>query len=357
MTTRRDQSDPLYLNRREALSLLAGAAGAGMFELAGGSPLLAQGRGATMSFPPGAIIRGIAKDIDPRSIVPRATLVHEHPGSATRGDLDLLVTELKQAYADGLGCIVDSALGHRTPEQLDHLRKASVAAGVPVVVAGAYYIHERYPKEIATMSEDQIADKLVEDSIAQNWGALGEFGSSETMHADERKVFRATAKAHLRTGLPIFTHTPHSSCPKCALEQLDILEKAGADPRHVVIGHMSAIKDEDDPTSETHRAVAKRGAFIGLDTMGHEMTQSFIPEVRKVNLVKRILDAGFESQLVFGSDFANPKHLKSNWGMGFATVLTQFVPKLRYAGVKDDVITRITVDNPRRFLAFVPKKK
>jgi predicted metal-dependent phosphotriesterase family hydrolase len=31
-----------------------------------------------------------------------------------------------------------------------------------------------------------------------------------------------------------------------------------------------------------------------------------------------------------------------------------FVPKLRAAGVKDDVLHRITVDNPRRFLAFTP---
>lgn len=358
MTMRPEPPDRHEITRRTALGLLAGAAGAGVLGVSDEVALLAQGRGASrLTFPAGSIIRGIVKDIDPASVAPRATLVHEHPGSSTANDLDLLITELKQAHADGVGCIVDSATGRRTAEQVEHLRKASAASGVPVVVGGAYYLQPRYPKEIASMSEDQIADQFVEDAIAQNWGALGEFGSSEVMHAEERKVFRAAAKAHLRTGLPIFTHTPHSSCPKCALEQLDLLEKAGVDPRHVVIGHMSTIKDEDDPTSETHKAVAKRGAFVGLDTMGHEMSQSFIPEIKKVNLVKRLLDAGVESQVIFSSDFANPKHLKSNWGMGFATVLTQFGPKLRYAGVKDDVIRQITVDNPRRFLAFVPKKR
>jgi len=357
MDVRDEAPDRRSVSRREALGLLGGAAGAGLIELAGGVSVHAQGRRSAVSFAPGAIIRGIVKDVDPRSIAPKATLVHEHPGLSTPNDLELLVTELKQAYADGVGCIVDSATGRRTPEQVEHLRKASAASGVPVVVGGAYYLAARYPKEIATMSEDQIAEQFVEDAVAQNWGALGEFGSSETMHADERKVFRAAAKAHLRTGLPIFTHTPHSSCPTCALEQLEIFEKAGVDPRHVVIGHMSTIKDEDDPTSQTFKTIAERGAFIGLDTMGHEMSQSFIPEIKKVNLVKRLLDAGLESHLIFSFDFANPKHLKSNWGMGFATVLTQFGPKLRYGGVKDDVITRITVDNSRRFLAFVPKKK
>jgi phosphotriesterase-related protein len=270
--------------------------------------------------------------------------------------LDLLVTELQQAKADGLGCIVDGSIGRRTAQQVEYMRQASAKAAVPIVLAGSYYLQPSYPKEIAAMTEDQIADQFVQDAATQNWGALGEFGSSPEMHPDERKVLRAAAKAHLRTGLPIFTHTPHSSCPRCAIEQLDIFESLGVSPRRVVIGHLSAIKDEDDPTSETHKTIGKRGAFIGLDTMGHEMTQSFIPEAKKVRLVQRVLDAGFENQIIFSSDFANAKHLKSNWGLGFATVLTQFVPKLRYAGVKEDTIRKITVENPRRFLAFVPKK-
>ena len=40
---------------------------------------------------------------------------------------------------------------------------------------------------------------------------------------------------------------------------------------------------------------------------------------------------------------------------GYGSTLTVFVPKLREAGVKDETIRRITIDNPRRFLAFVPK--
>ena len=40
---------------------------------------------------------------------------------------------------------------------------------------------------------------------------------------------------------------------------------------------------------------------------------------------------------------------------GYASALTVFVPKLRQAGVSEAVIRQITVDNPRRFLAFVPR--
>ena len=39
----------------------------------------------------------------------------------------------------------------------------------------------------------------------------------------------------------------------------------------------------------------------------------------------------------------------------FSIAVTKFVPMLRQRGVKDDVLQRILADNPRRFLAFVPK--
>jgi phosphotriesterase-related protein len=348
------------ITRRQWLGLAAGGTALGLCERLIGSPALLAAQGAApqarVSLPPGSVIRSITKDIDPKTLGSGVTLIHEHPASAARDDLNLLVTELQQAQKDGLACIVDASTGRRTPAQVEYVKQASIKSGVPIVLGGSYYLQPSYPKEIATMSEDQLYEHLVQDARGQNWGALGEFGTSPQMHADERKMLRAAGRAQVTTGLPLFTHTPHSSCPSCAIEQLDILESVGVDPRHLIIGHLSAIKDEDDPTSETHKKIAKRGAFVGLDTMGHEMTQSFIPEARKVKLVQRLLDAGLENQIIFGSDFANATHLKSNWGMGFMTVVTQFGPKLRYAGVKEETIRKITVENSRRFLAYVPKK-
>ena len=43
------------------------------------------------------------------------------------------------------------------------------------------------------------------------------------------------------------------------------------------------------------------------------------------------------------------------YGHGWASVLMQFVPKLRFVGVPEETIRKILVDNPRRFLAFVLK--
>ena len=68
-----------------------------------------------------------------------------------------------------------------------------------------------------------------------------------------------------------------------------------------------------------------------------------------------MVDAGYEDQLLLSSDLGRPQDFKANWGSGYSTVVTVFVPKLRYAGVKEATIQKVLVDNPRRFLAFVPK--
>ena len=85
------------------------------------------------------------------------------------------------------------------------------------------------------------------------------------------------------------------------------------------------------------------------------MARSHIPEAEKVKRFMMLMDAGLENQVVLSSDLGNHNHLKANWGLGFSTVLLQFVPKLRRAGVKEETIRKVLVDNPRRLLAFVPK--
>lgn len=371
-------------SRREAMNLLGASAGLGL--VTAWSPL--QARAAQfqytstrkLTFPRGAIIRTNLKDFSPDALAGGATMVHEHvypvgggyasppseprqPGSAppapTPQDdarfLDLMVEELRGARADGLGCIVDAAIGRRGQRELDHLRQMASRSGMHIIVAGGYFLAPRYPPDIIKLSEDQIADHLVEMANAERWGAFGEIGTSMEMHPDERKFLSALSKAHQRTGIPIFTHTEHQGCARCALDQLDLLESKGVNLKSLYIGHLTDIKPDAEPLGQTAKAIAKRGAFIGFDTVGHEMRGSSIPEAHKVKYVVEILDAGYEDNLLLSADFSQAAQLKANWGLGFSTVLLQFVPKLRHAGVKDDTIRKILVDNPRRFLAFVPK--
>lgn len=369
--------------RRDVLGLFGAGTGfaavAALAERVGlaQTPAWLTARSTGITFPKSAIIRTVPKDVAPDALRNGATMFHEHligvgsyssppPPSACPAPcappvsapviqgVDLLVEELKGTAADGVTCIVNSTIARPTEQNVRDLRDLATRSGLHIVAAGGYF-RAAYPKNFAEMSEDRFADSLVQDAQEQRWGAFGEVGTSMKMESDERKFLIALSKAQLRTNLPIFTHTPHQSCPSCALEQLEILTSHGVNPRSICIGHMSTIKLEDDPPAQTLKAVAKAGAFIGFDTVGHQMSQSHIPERQKVARVLQVLEAGYEDHLLLSGDFAQTHNLKANWGSGFSSVVVQFVPKLRHAGVKDAALHKILVDNPRRFLAFVPK--
>jgi phosphotriesterase-related protein len=345
------------LTRREALAIL----GAG----------LASARTVRAQSP---IIRTLLSDIAPDS-VRGSILFHEHlsirypltralaekagrpvPASFT-DDVDLMVEETRAAGADGVGVIVDG--GHPDMDRdLAALTRIAKESGVHVVASGGFYMLRNYPPEIATKTVDQIADDLVSDARAQRLGAFGEIGQQGgVLTDDEKKVFTAVAKAQARTGIPIFTHNAYTGVRvvdppvpmDAALKQLDLLEAAGADLRHVAIGHVCCL---DDPNVATARALARRGVFVGFDRV---TINAIIPDEKRVAMVLAFLEAGHADKLLLSSDFSTGRALKKNGGPGIAQTVTAFGPMLTKAGVSEAVLRRILTDNPRRFLAFVPK--
>jgi phosphotriesterase-related protein len=250
-------------------------------------------------------------------------------------DVNLMVEELTTAKRDGVACLVDG--GHPDMgRDLAFVREAAMKAALPVVAGCGFYTQPFYPKEISTMSEEQIVQALIKQADEAPAGAFGEIGSWDEITADERKVFRAVGKAHLATNLPIFTHTGIPG--KSALEQLDILEDAGVKPERVVIGHLGNLVDA---TVYVHKTICRRGAFVAFDRQGQN------GDAQQVPMVMSLIEAGFADHLMFSADASR----------GYSKTLTVFLPKLKAAGVTDDMLHRIMVDNPRRFLAFVPKRK
>jgi phosphotriesterase-related protein len=372
------------LTRRHALHVIGGASAAcGIGTLLGHEIVEAQGwltakSPSRLTFPKGAIVRTVLKDVEPQVLQSGATAWHEHlafgyasppPPPRAAGQppqraplldtVELVAEELRQAAFDGLSGIVDanaSGKSGREPEQIEFLKQ--VAAKVPkvqILVAGGPF-KDPYAPEVVKQSVDELTETMVRESTAQRWSSMGEIGTSMKMSSEERKVLTAIAKTHVRTGLPIFSHTEHEGCASCALEQLDLFESQGVDLKHLVIGHLTDIKPGSEPLGQTAKAIAKRGAFLGFDTVGHQMQASMNPEAGKVRYVLEVLNAGYEDNLMLAADFSQSPQLKANWGNGFSTVLVQFVPKLRYAGVNDATLRKILIDNPLRFMSFVPKK-
>jgi phosphotriesterase-related protein len=368
-------------NRREAMRLL-GLGSASLIAACGGSNAPEaeapppQGAPSTTAvapasrFPEGSIVRTILGDVPPDTLSGGAVLFHEHmslsipyweqllpdlppaqkevflgsPASPYfMEDVDVMVAEMQAAAREGVAAIVDG--GHTDMgRSLEFLREISEKSGMPIVASGGYYTGQFYPPELETQTEDEIAADLARAAVAERWGAFGEIGSSEEITAAERKVFRAIAKAHIATNVPIFTHTDGG---REAVAQLDIFESLDVPPGSVVIGHLGGL---EDPEATVPKAIAARGAYVGFDRLGDG------PEAdgRKVPAILALIEAGYLDRVLLASDFAVAAAIQRNGGAGYAKTITQFVPMLREAGVPEDAIYTMTVENPLRFLAFVP---
>jgi phosphotriesterase-related protein len=344
------------MHRRHAIQLLGAAAVTPLWRLGVQTP--------TRAFPKGAIVRTLLKDLPPEALAGGPVLFHEHLsniwpiGSATSftDDVDLMIEETRIAGREGVTCIVDG--GHPDMgRKIDALRRIANQSGVHIVASGGYYMQRTYPAALKAKSADQIADDVVAEAAAERLGALGEIGQQGgVMTDDEKKVFEAVGKVQARTGLPIFTHNAYTgtrptSNPvprETALRQLDVLESVGAKPEHIAIGHVCCL---DDPKAEIAQQLAKRGAFVGFD----RVTIPLVPDAQKVTTILALVDAGYVDHVLVSSDFYNENSLKKKGGAGVGQAVTVFGPMLIKAGMKEETLRRILVDNPRRFLAFVPR--
>jgi phosphotriesterase-related protein len=376
-------------NRRELIGVLGAGIGLGMASrLEEAAAVVAGAPRQALSTPRGAIVRTIAADIDPGAIT-GATLMHEHLGNGRRPpprgqtagtppgppdnptqDVEWMTVELKAARQAGVGCIVSASAGGTGAGIPAYLKTLSERTGMHLLNAGAYYNKESYPADIAAKSEDEIANDLVQMSMALRWGALGEFGvanGAADLDPLEKKVFRSAGRVHLRTGLPIFTHNNYSTGPnvppEIALRQLDQFDAVGVDPAHVAIGHVCCL---DDPKAAVAIALARRGAYVAFDRVTRQ--QQWVSDEHRLHMIMTFLEAGHIDRLLLSSDYIGrvntnvgevsmypgPLHARDG-GPGYARPIVLFVPQMRKAGIRDEDIRRITQDNPRQFLAFVPR--
>ena len=373
------------LTRREWLQLAGASAGFGVLSGRDVEAVVELGQATTVrrvTFPRGAIVRSVLKDVSPDDLAGGVTLFHEHlsinlsglgrgnpPAGAAAAtppkppaspalppitdDIDMITQLVNRAAAEGVSCIVDG--GHTDMgRKMNDLRTIAGKTKVHIVASGGFYMARTYPPDVAGKTDDQIAEDLVREARQDRHGAFGEIGENPAageLTLDERKVFRAVGKASVRTGLPIFTHNSYGTGPAVprdiGLQQLDILEAVGVRPEKVAIGHTCCL---DDPPATIIKEIAKRGAWVGFDRV--TTVQQIMPDDKKVAMVMAFVEAGFANRLLLSADFTGQRTLDA--GPGYGRTATVFGPLLRKAGMDEATLRMILYDNPRQFLSFVP---
>jgi phosphotriesterase-related protein len=324
---------------------------------------------AVKATPPG-MINSVLGPISPDKL--GTTLVHEHftfayPGwfaDATiapenfKAALKTNLGVIKAAQKFGIKTIIDATpndTGGRNPKLYKALSKKT---GLNIICStGLYTEHEGSPAywktrivwgtDITKLISDLFIKEITQgiEKTGVKAGVI-KVGSSPKMTSYEESIHKAAVIAQKATGVPIITHTEG---PSGGVEQADFLIKEGADPKKVMVGHVSNSKD-----IEYHKAILAKGVYIAFDRFGLEV---ITPSDVNVKNIADLCKLGYANKIMLSHDTVNvwlgrpidlpEKYLPAfaNWRIDF--ISEKILPALKAQGVTDEQIKTMMVDNPR----------
>ena len=174
--------------------------------------------------------------------------------------------------------------------------------------------------------------------------------TSDPISEHEELMFRAAARAHQITGVPITTHTPAQS--RVGEAQIRILAEEGVEPGQVYIGHINNTLDK-----EYHAKLVESGVFLGWDINNPKGHPALPDWEQRTDYLKELLDAGFGDHMMLSHDWNVVLTRVVSPGFptreenpdGYLWITRAVLPRLRAAGTPEDVIQQMMVDNPRRY--------
>jgi len=313
-----------------------------------------QGKEQGMTKPAGQVMT-VAGPIPPETL--GVTLPHEHvlvdfigadKVSRDRYDADeafeVILPHLKQIR--DLGC---QAFVECTPAYIGRdaalVKRLSEASGLKMLTNTGYY-GAANDKFVPAHAYEETADDL-----AARWAREWEEGIEDTgirpgfiktgvdkgsLSEIDRKLVTAAARAHLKTGLTIASHTGYG-VP--AHEQLGVLREEGVAGNAWIWVHAQNETDND-----LHEQAAEQGAWLsfdGIHTKSLETHLNHAVEMKRRGLLDRMMlshDAGWYRPGESGGGKFRP----------FDLLFVTFLPALQVAGFTQAEIRQVTVENPAR---------
>jgi phosphotriesterase-related protein len=292
------------------------------------------------------------------------TLIHEHVlfqfDDSRRSQSVGFATKLLQDAADvGVKTAVDL-----TPvRRIDWFMEIASLVDVHIIACTGYYLERLTPKPLAALSESQMIDRMVReltegiDTTGVRAGIIKVAGNLPQLTEWEKQVFRAGAKAHLKTGACIATHACAGS-----REQAEVLLEAGADLNRVFFSHVEAEFGWEGRTLQEEAKyledIARQGGSLLFNNFGFEFDTPW-PDL--AYLLHHLCDAGYQDKVLISVDcnwtwneegkieFEAERDHPDTARRTFAYMVTEAVPDLLEAGFTEQDVNTFLVENPRRF--------
>lgn len=263
-------------------------------------------------------------------------------GSDTILDSEVVLTkEVEYFYKSGGRAIVELT-NEGMGRDVYALKKISQKTNVHIITSTGFYKEPFIPDYAMTWDASDFADhfvKEIEKGIGETGiypGVIGEVGTSlQEITKLERELLIGAGEAAIRTGLPLSTHTTLGTM---ATEQVDLLLSIAVPNKQIIIGHQDLNKNFEEICE-----ILKAGVFIGFDTIGKE---NYRPDEERLQFLERLIELGFERQILLSADLTRKSHLKKYGGPGYDLVLNSFIPQMKKRGITDDIIKKLLIENP-----------
>jgi phosphotriesterase-related protein len=260
---------------------------------------------------------------------------------------------MKELKTYGINTVVDATPNDcgRDPELL---KEVSEKSGVNIICStGLYSEAEGAPgyfnfRNMVTGDATNEIYELFAMEITKGIGTTGvKAGVIKVATSDgqitpyEEKVLRAAAKVQKETGVPIITHTGGFST--MGVEQADLFIAEGVSPNRVVIGHIGGSAD-----IKYHVTLIGKGTYIAFDRLGLPFFGS--DETQKA-CIAGLIGIGHENKIMLSHDTVWYFLGKTPIDLPPTYIFKQIIPFLKKAGVTEDKLNAILVENPRRLFA------
>jgi phosphotriesterase-related protein len=220
-----------------------------------------------------------------------------------------------------------------------------VASGVYAFVELPNFLHYRSAEAIAELFVREIREGIDDTGVRAAFlkCAVEEHG----VVGDIPTILDAIAIAAAETGAPVMVHT--NAVAATGTLALEELTRRGVDPRRIVVAHAGDSNDLD-----YLRAIADTGASLGCDRFNIE---HFNPDEDRIRTLVALVEAGYVDRIHLGHDAAtfhdfmvgNP--LFADEHPDYLHLSTRILPRLLAAGLTQEQLDEMLVENPRRFFA------
>lgn len=262
------------------------------------------------------------------------------------------LNEFKKAGGSSLVDVTTGGLG-RDPEML---LTASKLTGLNILMGAGDYASFVWDEDMKKRSIEDIKNEIMNDFVYGikdtkiKPGLIGEIGIWNFDDEFEIKSLKAAARAQKFINCALFIHPPIWETKGNSI--LDIVKEEKADLKKTVLCHC-------DPTCENydyHDSLAKRGAYIEYDLWGGEFMSYegwFLPsDGDRIKAVKEQINRGNLDRILFSHDACLKISFKKWGGFGYTHIIENIVPRLDQAGITDEQINKIIIENPKQLLSF-----